>query len=51
MGDDHKVVTVRDNSYPFKPFWMCVCGTRLKAAFMGSPLYREFNQHKMEKMK
>ena len=44
--EGHKVVTRRDNAYPFRPFWMCVCGTRLEATYMGHALYKEFQAHK-----
>lgn len=41
----HRVVTRRESKYPFKPYWVCICGYRFRAPYMGSPLYKELAQH------
>jgi hypothetical protein len=48
----HKVVIApREVTYPFRAFWMCVCGHRFNATYMGSPLYKEFKAHQDEEKK
>ena len=44
----HKVVSRRDPTFPFKPYWACICGHRLKSSTMSYELYREFARHQEE---
>lgn len=41
----HLVLSRRETTFPFKAYWVCVCGTRLNAPYMGSPLYKAFEAH------
>lgn len=41
----HKIISKRDSSYPFKPYWACTCGVRMQSEVMGHELYREFAKH------
>lgn len=41
----HWIISRREHVYPFKPYWACICGTRMKSNVMGNELYREFAAH------
>lgn len=44
----HRIVTKQASNFPFKKFWVCVCGTRMMADVMGPPLYKEFAEHELK---
>lgn len=48
MVKEHKIVVHREGAYPFKKYWVCVCGTKMESSVMGPELYREFAQHTLE---